>query len=393
MKRSYLQIVGVLLCLNLCECWAQDPPPSKTAASPVQGAISDYGTAAQAPWRERLQKLNRGQWIKFRIVQIGDSHTAADFFTGQLRDRLQERFGNGGIGWVYPAGVRGQRMAKVDYKQSGWGTLTSRQDSADFPLGGVLAQNTGAGSVSIFPRNSDSNSYNITAWLRPVLASEPLRLSANGQAVALSLNMGSSQWQAVRFQGALPLEYQAAAGDSWQVGGFILENSKPGVTVSAMGINGAQLSQWSRWRSDWPQDLKSTQADLVILAYGTNEAFENKLDLQQTRQVWTTTVARIRQALPNAGILIIGAPESLKNGDGSCGTRPAMLDAVQSMQQDVAKTTRSLYWSWQNAMGGACSMKTWQAESLGRRDGVHFSADGYRKAADHLADALIQLAQ
>src|SRR5207302_11012269 len=34
------------------------------------------------------------------ILQIGDSHTAADFFTGELRKRLQARYGDGGVGYV-----------------------------------------------------------------------------------------------------------------------------------------------------------------------------------------------------------------------------------------------------------------------------------------------------
>ena len=34
------------------------------------------------------------------ILQIGDSHTAADYFTGELRQKLQARYGNGGVGYL-----------------------------------------------------------------------------------------------------------------------------------------------------------------------------------------------------------------------------------------------------------------------------------------------------
>ncbi len=34
------------------------------------------------------------------ILQIGDSHTAADYFTGEIRRLLQRRFGNGGPGYL-----------------------------------------------------------------------------------------------------------------------------------------------------------------------------------------------------------------------------------------------------------------------------------------------------
>ena len=65
---------------------------------------------------------------------------------------------------------------------------------------------------------------------------------------------------------------------------------------------------------------------------------------------------------------------------------------MQQMQRDIAQQEQILYWSWQAAMGGACSMKSWMAQGLGARDGVHFTAQGYQTAAGKLADDLIKLA-
>lgn len=48
---------------------------------------------------EMLDSLKQG---KINIVHIGDSHIQADFFTGQMRNLLQNRFGNGGIGFAFP---------------------------------------------------------------------------------------------------------------------------------------------------------------------------------------------------------------------------------------------------------------------------------------------------
>ena len=69
-------------------------------------------------------------------------------------------------------------------------------------------------------------------------------------------------------------------------------------------------------------------------------------------------IRQIKNTLPNAGILILGAPESLKTAYGSCGNRPVLLSEVQQMQQRVARDEKIMFWSWQDAMGGACSMKT-----------------------------------
>ena len=48
------------------------------------------------------------------ILQIGDSHTSADFFSGQVRRLLQQRYGDGGVGYLTAGkphiGVRSSTM-------------------------------------------------------------------------------------------------------------------------------------------------------------------------------------------------------------------------------------------------------------------------------------------
>ena len=113
------------------------------------GLLQNYGNA-KPQWVKKLRSISGAKDNrKFRIVQIGDSHTAGDYFTDQLRQRLQSRWGNGGIGWIYPSAVKGQRQALPRYNSNGWATLTSRGAQADFPLGGVIAQSTTGGDLTI----------------------------------------------------------------------------------------------------------------------------------------------------------------------------------------------------------------------------------------------------
>lgn len=51
---------------------------------------------------QKLHQLDSLQSGKINIVHIGDSHIQADFFTGRMRTLLQERFGNGGLGFAFP---------------------------------------------------------------------------------------------------------------------------------------------------------------------------------------------------------------------------------------------------------------------------------------------------
>lgn len=51
---------------------------------------------------DKLYLLETGQINKINIVHIGDSHIQAGFFTGTIRNALQEYFGDGGIGLTFP---------------------------------------------------------------------------------------------------------------------------------------------------------------------------------------------------------------------------------------------------------------------------------------------------
>src|ERR1700722_620638 len=88
------------------------------------------------------------------ILQIGDSHTAADYFTGELRQKLQARYGNGGVGYLDAGkphiGVRSGAM-KIT-ASPGW-TYHSIQRSdniAEFWLSGFNAVASASGEALTF---------------------------------------------------------------------------------------------------------------------------------------------------------------------------------------------------------------------------------------------------
>ena len=55
--------------------------PAASAAPDRRDWLENFGPARQ-PWIDKLRSLRQGRAEVFRIVQIGDSHTAGDFFTG-----------------------------------------------------------------------------------------------------------------------------------------------------------------------------------------------------------------------------------------------------------------------------------------------------------------------
>lgn len=68
-----------------------------------QGYTSEIINAkAISKFYAKLIQLEKEKNTKLRIVHIGDSHIQADLFSGKMRAMLQERFGNGGLGFTFP---------------------------------------------------------------------------------------------------------------------------------------------------------------------------------------------------------------------------------------------------------------------------------------------------
>lgn len=64
---------------------------------------------------EKLYQLEQSKNDKINIVHLGDSHIQADFFTNAIRMPLQDRFGDGGLGFSFPyslARTNGTRAVK-----------------------------------------------------------------------------------------------------------------------------------------------------------------------------------------------------------------------------------------------------------------------------------------
>lgn len=376
----------------------QTAPPAPTAtpdalppANGTSASLQDFGDPNAATV---LARLRAGPGTSFRFLQIGDSHTAGDFLTERLRLRLQQRLGDGGLGWATPMQIPGQRLARVKFTQTGWQLISSRSTGPgyDYPFGGFIAQVSGPfASLTLTPRYQTAR-QSVTVLLRQGPLDAPLSITdANGVQLSIKSPSIDNQWHPVRFEAQLPITVTATLSPQTAIGGWWMQNlDRPGAIVSAVGINGSELEQWSRWRSGWMEDLAAANPDLIALAYGTNEAFRTTLDPEALRATLVTAIGHLRQRFPGSVILILGAPESLKSlAGGRCGTRAAGLDVVQAVQQAVARQQHTLYWDWQQAMGGRCSMASWVARGLARRDGVHFSREGYEALADDLYSGLV----
>src|SRR5271170_173613 len=123
------------------------------------------------PFFDQLHQLEADPKAQLvRVIQFGDSHTAADVFTGALRTLFQQKFGDGGAGFSfagYPfAGyhIHGTRRAQ----STGWlalGTHLSDIGDGMVGMGGVSLRTEAAGNwVSL---DADATSLEVQYLVQP----------------------------------------------------------------------------------------------------------------------------------------------------------------------------------------------------------------------------------
>ncbi|UNU73258.1 GDSL-type esterase/lipase family protein [Moraxella nasovis] len=365
--------------------------------------LAGLATWANANYLTNFGDPNTNQLINglnqhsVHIVVLGDSHTAGDTMTDALRRYLQDELGDGGMGWAMPMYIKGQRMARFGYDNNAFSYVYSRTNTHEnYTLGGMIAKpNTVGATLTLKPKHTESPQQLMMTLRQDAGDGVFHATDMAGRTFEIESPTKDGTWQTVSLgQVQLPITLTNANASNLAIGGWWAFNPNGrGAVVSALGINGAQLSQFNRWNTQaWQRELGVISPTVVALAYGTNEGY-NAITGEQMSHELTTRIRQIRKAVPNAVVLIISAPESLKSLSGRCGVRPSTLDDVQSAQRRVAQHERTLYWDWQGYMGGVCTMKSWVNSGRASKDGVHFLATGYTQIGHQLAKDLLMLAE
>ena len=322
------------------------------------------------------------------ILQIGDSHTAGDRITGKLRAALQARFGDGGRG-VLPPGVPydGYAPLQVEVATSGWTTtLAPLAGNAGYVragvgLTGVQAVTVQPGSTLTFRRESVS-----PAFVHIGLCGEgPGRLEVATEDESWSVDFGEERC-AILYANGSPAQIELRALDGVvSLHDVRLTNIAPGVELSNLGVVGSTLRDLAaRDQRVVARELAAWRPALVVLAFGTNEGFDDALDARAYEALLRGQIVRLRRLAPGASLMILGAPDALRNGvvDGCSadGRRspPPSLAVVRDVQRRVAADMGVAFWDWHGRMGGDCSADrlAMRGEPFMLRDRVHFNSAG-----------------
>jgi lysophospholipase L1-like esterase len=192
--------------------------------------------------------------------------------------------------------------------------------------------------------------------------------------------------------GAHALTLRCAGDGDVRLFGVTVENGSLGVEYDSLGVNGAYAGLLANAFDErhWAAQLRHRAPDLVILAYGTNESQYEKLPMDQYERDLREAVRRVRDALPNASIMLVGPMDRATRGPGgSLVTRP-MIPKLVAHQRRVAAETGCAFFDTYTAMGGDGTAARWYAARprLMGGDFTHPTTQGAEIVGSLLYDAM-----
>ena len=336
-----------------------------------------------------------------RMMWIGDSHAAADYWSGAVRSTLQTRFGKAGPGYVY-LGYKGYRHDGVTLDVAGkWGmypkgpaTSKPTGDGA-FGLGGVLLRGFADAPRVTMTLGDIVDPQAHLVWdlcYKLGAASDELTVSlGNGPRQVLRQSAGDASTALRRLAltsvGPAALQVTPTAGRP-QLCGVVVETDPvngPGLVLDMLGINGARFGTVLAWNEQhWAEEVARRKPELVLLEFGTNEASDPNTRPQVFGRQLEQVVARIRRALPEADCGIV-APTDRADTEERMGP-------IRDALRDSARNAGCWFFDTYQAMGGRGAAKRWRDEVPPRvaSDGIHLTNKGYRELGQALAGALLR---
>ena len=342
--------------------------------------------AALIPFFEQLYRHQRGELTgALHILHYGDSHTAADEWTGDLRGHFQEKFGDGGSGFSL-AGRPWNSYRRLDVRSGstrGWHSdgLVGRAGDGVYGLGGV-SMSTAKAHEAVY---LDANAAQFELFYYQQPGGGTLQIYDNGmplEQISTDGEPGPAYYHLESVPGQHRVEAETLDRGPVRLFGWVAENTT-GVTYETLGINGAEASIVLGWNEETLRsNIERRNPALIVLAYGTNEAGRKDWTLESYREMYSQLIQRLRMDAPTATILVVGPADRTQKIRKVGWQTMEKIDVIAEAQRQAALANGCAFWDTQAKMGGKGSMLTWVAAGMAQADHVHFTGPGYRMLGD-----------
>ena len=279
----------------------------------------------------------------------------------------------------------------VSYKSKHFEILNSKSKDlqANFAMGGIIAK---ALKKDAFIRLD--NSINPKATLIAVFKSPHtkdaflLKDGKNKHFVLKSAVRG--KWIFARIKDAnFPVQI-VALDKNVLLGGFFILNEGSNAVIDTLGINGAKSDLWQKWNeSVFLDELNLFKSDIVVLAYGSNDALIGEFDETHFKESYKKLIALLYTSNPNTSIILISPPTITYKVNETFELHPDFY-RVQKAIYELAKEEKLVLFDMHKLIENYGGKGLWIEQNLSRND-VHLTPDGYKLMADEFYLNLTQM--
>lgn len=355
-------------------------------------------------YQSLLETARAGTEALTRIAHWGDSTIAADDITRTLRRRLQQRFGDGGHGFMLTAkGYMPYRHVDVSHKGSGWKLypiIRGQRRDGRYGYGGVSYGSWGGGhgtygTVPEGPIGTQVNRFEIFYQAHKVGGDLKWKVDDGEEQVLSTRNPETEdRWQVIEVEdGPHKLSLKAGGHGEVRMYGVAMERPGPGVVYDSLGIVGARAARLlNADPTHFAGQVRHRDPALLIIAFGGNEASDKGMSRKWYEKNLTEVVRFVREGSPEASCLIMAPLDQGEVGPrGKVRTIP-LVKRIVEVQRKVAFAQGCAFFDTFMAMGGPGAMGRWHRSRprLGWGDYRHATPAGYEVIGNLFYKALLK---
>lgn len=367
-----------------------EPPTENTSdtAGDIVG-IEDYSASHRGLARffsalTRRESLGR----PVRIAILGDSFIEGDIFTAPLRNRLQAKYGGGGVGWMPMSSNTAGFRTSVRHEASGWSdkSVMSGAKDGQTPLGHYFV-----------PQGKAYSRYTMTQGTKPFdLAT--LYYTTDDNAVLSLQTQEQSEYQLSPGQGMQAMSWDLNAGSttlrlnipaskSLRLYGIALEQ-REGISLDNISLRGSSGFNILSVNEALTQQLFQRRGyDLIVLQYGLNVASNKQTNYSNYAKTLKAVVEKLRRLSPESDMLIMSVSDRANKTSQGIETMKAIYYLHQA-QQAVAQDLGCTFWSTLRAMQQLGGIAQMAKRGEAAKDYTHLTHKGGQALADLFIHAL-----
>jgi lysophospholipase L1-like esterase len=356
------------------------------------------------PFFQSLSEYVSGHRSRIQVVHLGDSHVQMGYWANHIRSVFDSVWGVAAYGSSFPYQLLRYNpfyvtSRSISGKWTGGYNLRDLPDIRHGASGFTVETIDSVAEISIKLRSLDTHLLKFD--LLKLIVSDStgaynIEVTGNGQSQPLfglhktlytpdGDKLISFSFEEPQDSARIRVKRTFASKGKFQLFGLQFDRFKDkGVVYHNFGVGGSQLTSIRKGFDRVVNQLELIRPDLIILSYGSNDAYYKEFDSVRYADVANLYVRKLKERFPHCSILFTTPPDT-RYKNVIPRNEPYITGLFRSMSSrgDIA------CWDLNSLMKRTGGISAWLNAKLASEDKLHFSRKGYELQANLMMHALL----